>query len=154
MSKELITSFYESFAKRDAAGMTAAYADDVRFSDPVFPSLAGDRAKGMWEMLCARGKDLEITFRDVKASNGEGSAHWEATYTFGPTGRKVHNVVEATFTFKDGKIATHVDRFDLWRWSGMALGAPGKLLGWSGLVQGKIRKMAAQGLDEWMAKRA
>ena len=63
---ELITSFYEAFAKRDAEGMVKAYADDVHFSDPVFIDLKGDRAKNMWRMLCERGKDLAITFRDVK----------------------------------------------------------------------------------------
>src|SRR6185436_12063916 len=79
---ELLTRFYEAFSRRDAEGMVACYADDVRFSDPVFPDLKGDRAKGMWRMLCERGKDLTLEFRDVTAEGDKGTAHWEAKYTF------------------------------------------------------------------------
>ena len=107
----------------------ACYAPTVTFSDPVFPDLVGDQARGMWRMLCARGKDLRIEFRDVRAGDHTGSAHWEAWYTFSSTSKPVHNVIDATFTFSDGLIVTHVDRFDLYRWSRQALGVTGVLLG-------------------------
>ena len=58
---ELIGRFYAAFQARDAEGMVACYAADVRFSDPVFPALVGERAKAMWRMLVGRGKDLVIT---------------------------------------------------------------------------------------------
>jgi ketosteroid isomerase-like protein len=149
VSVELVTSFYEAFSRRDAEGMVAAYADDVHFSDPVFPDLRGPRAKDMWRMLCERGKDLAITFRDVKATGDTGSAHWEADYTFSLTGKKVHNVIDATFKFKDGKIVEHADSFDLWRWMRMALGLKGTLVGWAPFAQNALRKTAAKGLDAW-----
>jgi ketosteroid isomerase-like protein len=151
---ELVRSFYEAFGRRDSEAMVACYADDVRFSDPVFEDLRGDRAKHMWRMLCERAADLAVEFRDVKADDKTGSAHWEARYTFSATGRKVHNVIDATFRFADGKIVEHTDRFNLWRWSGMALGAKGTLLGWAPFVQGAIRKTAMKGLDVWESKRA
>lgn len=153
MSAALITSFYEAFTQRDAEAMVASYADDVRFSDPVFPDLRGDRAKSMWRMLCQLGVDLEITFRDVAVSGDRGAAHWEARYTFSATGRRVHNVIDARFTLASGKIVEHVDTFDLWRWSGMALGLPGALFGWTPMLKGTIRKNAARSLDRWIAKR-
>lgn len=153
MSVEVVTSFYDAFSRRDADSMVKAYADDVTFSDPVFPSLHGERAKDMWRMLCERGKDLTIEYRDVKASGDTGSAHWEARYTFSLTGRMVHNVIDARFKFgAGGKIVEHVDTFDLWRWMGMALGAKGKLVGWAPFAQNALRKTAARGLDEWSAK--
>ncbi|MBX3212148.1 MAG: nuclear transport factor 2 family protein [Labilithrix sp.] len=153
MSTALITSFYEAFSRRDAEAMAACYADDVRFSDPVFTDLRGERAKDMWRMLCERGKDLEITFHDVKVDGARGSARWEARYTFGATGNRVHNVVDASFVFADGKVVEHVDSFDLRRWCGMALGITGKLLGWTPLLQGAVRRKGAAGLDAWIAKR-
>ena len=64
----------------------------------------------------------------------------------------VHNVIDARFEFEEGKIRRHTDRFDLWRWAGMALGVPGKLLGWTPLLQNTIRRKAAAGLDEWIAR--
>ncbi len=149
---ELVTRFYESFAKHDAEGMVACYADDVLFSDPVFPELRGDRAKGMWRMLCGRAKDLVIRFSDVTADDAKGGARWEADYTFAATGRKVKNVITASFVFRDGLIAEHHDVFGLWRWTRMALGPAGVLLGWSPIVQGKVRRQAGSALDAFLAK--
>lgn len=145
----LIETFYTSFQKRDAEGMIACYHPEVRFSDPVFQDLVGPRAGAMWRMLCGRAKTLEIEFRDVAADDRAGSAHWEARYLFSATGRQVHNVIDATFELADGKIIRHTDRFDLWRWAGMALGAKGKLLGWLPPVQRSIRDKAMHGLAEF-----
>lgn len=66
----------------------------------------------------------------------------------------MHNVIDARFTFRDGKIIRHVDSFDLHRWAAMALGPAGRLLGWLPPFQNGIRKKAAAGLDAYMAKRA
>ncbi len=145
----VVRSFYEAFARRDAEAMVACYADDVRFSDPVFPSLEGAAARAMWRMLCERGRDLAIEF---EVAPGGASAHWEARYTFGATGRRVHNVIDARFEFRNGAIARHTDAFDLWRWTRHALGPTGVLLGWTPIVRGKVRGMAAKGLAEWRAK--
>jgi len=131
--------------------MVACYAPQVRFSDPVFPALVGNEARGMWRMLCARGKDLRVEFTDVRADGASGAAHWEARYTFSASGRQVHNIIEARFTFADGLIATHADTFDLYRWSRQALGAKGLLLGWTPLVQGAIRRQGASALARWMS---
>jgi len=150
----LIETFYTSFQKRDAERMVACYHPDVRFSDPVFHELVGARACAMWRMLCGRAKELEIEFRDVQADDRTGSAHWEARYLFSATGRKVHNVIEAKFELRDGKIVRHADTFDLWRWAGMALGPRGKLLGWLPPVQRAIHAKAIAGLDEFERSRA
>lgn len=152
-NEETIRRFYEAFSRRDAATMTACYAPDVQFSDPVFTDLRGPQAGLMWKMLCERGKDLKIEFRDVRADGATGSAHWEAWYTFSTTGRKVHNIIDASFEFRDGRIVKHTDRFDLYRWSRQALGPAGVVLGWTPLLQNKVRAMAAKGLDDYQAKR-
>lgn len=146
----LIHNFYTSFQRRDAAGMAECYHPEVVFSDPVFMHLQGARAAAMWQMLCVRGKDLAITFANVRADEAAGAAHWEATYTFSKSGRKVHNVIEAAFEFRDGKIIRHTDSFNLWKWAGMALGPPGTLLGWLPPMQAAIRKEAGKSLDAFV----
>jgi len=151
-NEELITRFYSAFQRRDAAGMAACYHPDVTFSDPAFPDLHGDRARGMWAMLCERGTDLTVAFRDVRADDTTGSAHWEADYTFGVTGKKVHNVIDARFTFADGLIKTHTDAFDFKRWAGQALGMPGKLLGGTSAMQRKVQGVGAKALDEYLGR--
>ncbi|QDV07207.1 SnoaL-like domain protein [Planctomycetes bacterium Poly30] len=145
-NEALLHEFYGAFARRDASAMAAAYADDARFSDPVFPNLDASEVRAMWKMLLERGKDLAVTFGGISADDARGKAHWEATYTFSATGRTVHNVIDATFEFRDGKIVRHVDAFDFWRWSRMALGAKGTLLGWTPLVRNKVRETAARQL--------
>lgn len=150
---KLIQDFYEAFQRRDAEAMAASYHPDVHFSDPVFADLRGARAGGMWKMLVARGKDLTLTFSDVSADDKEGRAHWEADYTFGATGEKVHNVIDARFTFRDGKIVRHVDTFDFPRWAAQALGWKGRLLGGFGFLHKGVQKKALEGLDAFMAKK-
>ncbi|MCA9571797.1 MAG: nuclear transport factor 2 family protein [Myxococcales bacterium] len=153
-NEELITRFYTAFAARDAETMASCYHPDAHFEDPVFPSLDGTQPGDMWRMLCQRADDLVIHFRDVKADDTTGSAHWDADYTFSTTGRMVNNSIDATFTFQDGLIRTHTDVFDFWRWSRMALGVPGVLLGWSPLIRNKVRGTAGQQLERFIAKKA
>jgi len=150
---ELIQTFYQAFQKRDAASMAACYAPDVRFSDPVFQDLHGFRAGAMWQMLCERAKDFEMEWSGIEANDQVGRAAWQAWYTFSGTGRSVHNQITARFEFADGKIRSHQDNFNLWKWSGQALGLKGRLLGWAPPVQSAIRKQAAQGLNDYIAKR-
>lgn len=148
---QLLTGFYEAFQRQDAAAMAACYHPDAHFTDPVFPELRGDGPGDMWKMLCAQASDLRIAFSGIEADDAMGKAHWEAWYPFGPGKRPVHNVIDASFTFQDGKILRHIDTFDFWRWSRMALGAPGVLLGWSSFLQGKVQAQAGKGLAKFQA---
>jgi len=150
---KLIHDFYVAFDAHDADRMLACYAPEVIFSDPVFPSLRGDQARAMWRMLCERGRDLRVAVSQVEADDQRGSAHWDADYTFSATGRLVHNRIDARFTFREGKILTHADHFDLWRWAAMALGVKGRLLGWLPPVQQSIRRQAAASLRAFVTKR-
>ncbi|MGZ3331148.1 MAG: nuclear transport factor 2 family protein [Gemmatimonadaceae bacterium] len=147
---ELIRDFYTCLGNRDARGMAACYHPDVNFSDEVFTNLEGAQAKAMWHMLCERGKDLKIEFRDIKADDSKGTAHWEASYTFSPTGRQVHNKIDARFEFRDGKIFRHRDTFDFQDWAAQALGPKGRLLGWSGFLKKRVRAQAAKSLAAFM----
>jgi len=147
---ELIQTFYTTFQIRNADGMTACYHADIVFSDPAFGTLHGSEATSMWHMLCERGKDLKIEFGNIQADNRIGNAHWEAWYSFSKSKRPVHNVIDASFVFQDGKIIQHTDRFKLWRWSSMALGPLGTFLGWTPFVQAGIRKEALRGLNKFI----
>ena len=141
-NEQLIHTFYQSFKKLDAEGMASCYHDSVEFSDPAFPDLKGKMVANMWRMLCAQAQNFELSYADVNADDMEGSVNWEAKYDFSKTGRKVHNKIQASFIFENGKIVQHVDSFDFWRWSKMALGPAGLLLGWSPMLKGKVTNMA------------
>ncbi len=147
----LIDRLYTSFRRRDAAAMAACYAPDATFADPIF-KVDGEGVGQMWAMLCERGRDLVLDWRDVAADDRSGRAHWEARYTFSVTSRPVHNRIDSIFTFRDGLIATQRDRFSLWRWSRMALGPKGAALGWTPFVQNAIRTEARRGFAHWRSR--
>ncbi len=148
--KELIEHFYTCFARADAEGMAACYADDVVFEDPAFGILKGETASNMWRMLVNPG--LKLTFNEVWAQGNKGGAHWEAAYTFSKTGRKVLNKIDASFEFSNGRISKHTDHFDFWKWAGQALGTPGKLLGWTPFLKNKVRMQALERLQQFERK--
>ena len=131
--------------------MAAQYADNASFSDPVFPDLDADGVRDMWRMLL-EADDLTVEFSEVTADDTTGSARWDAWYTFSATGNKVHNIIFANFKFVDGKIVRHDDKFDFWRWSRQALGAPGVLLGWTPFIRNKVQTMAGKTLASWRKK--
>jgi len=148
----LISRFYTAFQQKDYETMASCYHPDATFKDAAFDLRSGREAGAMWKMLISSGKDLRIEFRDVKSAGETGSAHWEAWYTFSKTGRKVHNIIEARFEFRDGLILRHTDHFDFWCWSRQSLGLVGWLLGWSDFLKNKVSAKAMHGLHTFLAK--
>jgi ketosteroid isomerase-like protein len=153
-NEAVIRRFYDAFAQKDAATMGRCYANDVVFSDPVFPRLVGEEARAMWRMLTSRSQDFSLSYDGVEVSGPSGKARWIAHYTFSKTGRRVENIIDAHFRFANGQIVEHTDRFDFWRWSRQALGPAGLLLGWTSGLQKKVRATAAQSLAEYLAGRS
>lgn len=90
----------------------------------------------------------------VTWDGSKGHARSVAFYTFTATGRKVENIVRATFEIDGGEFVRHTDVFDFWRWSKQALGAPGMLLGWSSFLRTRVQGQAGKALDEYVAHRA
>lgn len=149
----VVHRLYEAFRARDGATMQACYAPTATFRDPVFELSGAEEIGAMWTMLLEQGDDLEVQVSGVVADATSGRAHWDATYSFGPAGRRVLNRIDATFVIEDGLIVRHVDDFDFWRWSRQALGPMGLLLGWTPLVRNQVRARARKGLERWRAGR-
>ena len=150
MSKQVINKFYEAFSKLDSETMVSLYHYDVVFTDPAFGILKGERAKAMWMMLCKNAQDLKIEFSNIEADENKGSAFWKATYTFKQTGRSVINSIQANFEFKEGKIITHTDTFDLHKWARQAMGFKGLLLGGTPFFKKKLQIQTNKLLDKFM----
>lgn len=144
--------FYEAFMVRDHYTMGMLYAEHATFSDPVFPLLNARGARLMWKMLLTRAEDLGIEVKILEDSPAHASVDWVAHYSFGATGRPVVNRVHTEMALSNGRIVRQVDGFNLWRWSGQALGAKGWLLGWTPLVRNRIRAQAAHSLLEYARK--
>lgn len=156
---EVVEAFYAAFARRDGAAMGALYHPEASFSDPVFGSLRGAQIGAMWTMLCESAPDLVVTPSGVKAgAAAEGAAtpvtaHWDATYTFPATRMPVRNSVDARLEVRDGKIVSHVDDFDFYRWSRQALGVVGWLFGWTSFFKNRMTAASRAQLESWQEQR-
>ena len=151
-NSEVLTRFYTAFSAGDHATMAECYADDARFSDPVFEDLDAEQVRAMWRMFCTSGNEIDVSFHDVQADDSRGSARWEALYAFPKTGRRVHNKIAASFEFAGGRIVRHRDVFDFYKWSRMALGPVGTTLGWTPIVKNQVRAQAGAQLKHFQAE--
>lgn len=153
---QLIHNFYTAFQNQNAEEMNSCYHADIQFSDPAFPNLKGSEVSAMWGMLTENlkksGGSWRLEFNNIQADETTGRAHWEAYYTLSSTGNKVHNVIEATFFFKDGKIIQHIDAFNFYRWASMAFGVKGVLLGWAPFFQKKVQATVKNLLIKYMER--
>lgn len=148
----IITKFYKAFSNLDADTMCACYHKDIVFEDPAFGVLKGNRAKAMWQMLCAsqKGKNFKVVASNIEGDSKSGSAYWEAFYHFSKTGRKVHNKIDAKFEFKDGLIISHKDDFNLHKWAKQALGFKGLLIGKTQYFKNKLKNQTNHLLDNYI----
>ncbi len=151
-NRAVIDKFYQAFQQRDWKIMQACYHPEVTFSDPAFPDLNYQEVKAMWHMLCENAQDFSLEYSDIRQTGNKATCRWEARYTFSRSGRKVHNLIQAQVEFKDGLIARHHDVFNFWRWSQMALGFSGLLLGWSSFLKRKVQSMARKSLLKFMSE--
>jgi ketosteroid isomerase-like protein len=136
----IIHNLYQAFDQLDAETMVSYYHKNIIFEDPAFGVLKGDRVKNMWRMLCLsqKKKKFNVIASNITVNENNGSAHWEAHYVFSKTGRKVHNKIDVTFEFKDGKIIKHTDYFNLHNWAKQALGFKGYLIGGTSFFKRKL----------------
>lgn len=150
--KNVIETFYTALNNSDGKTMVACYHNDIVFEDPAFGILKGERAKAMWLMLCEsqQGKGFKVEFSNVTATENKGSAHWEAFYTFSKTGRKVHNIIDAEFEFKDGLIIKHKDTFNLHNWAKQAMGFKGLAMGRTRYFSTKLKTQTNKLLNKYI----
>lgn len=105
----------------------------------------------MWEMLCKNARDFSLVHGNIVSLDHEYyTCDWVASYTFSATGRKVVNKVKAYMLISEGKIIEHSDAFSLHKWSMMALGFSGWLLGWNRFYAAKIRRQARKKLAAYL----
>jgi len=105
----------------------------------------------MWRMLCEsqKGKNFVVEASNIVCDGAKGTAHWEAHYTFSKTGRKIHNIIEAKFEFKDGKIIKHTDHFNLHKWAKQAIGFKGLILGGTNFFRKKLQSQTSNLLSKF-----
>lgn len=147
----VIERYWKALAAGDAETMAKCYAADATFQDPVF-NLNGAEIGNMWRMILAANPNLRIEAGALVQDGVTAHGTWQAWYKFSLTGRDVHNVIHSSFTVEGNKIVAQRDEFPFWKWSRMALGLKGILLGWTPLVHKAVRAKARERLDRFQSK--
>lgn len=147
----VIHKLYQAFQHHDGEAMASVYHPDATFEDPAFGTLKGKEIGAMWKFLLELSqRQIAIRYSQVDVHNGIGTAHWDADYRFSLTGFYIDNHIDSRFSFKDGLIYSQQDHFDFHRWSALAIGLPGQLLGGTPFLKAYFQSQVRQRLADWM----
>lgn len=126
----LLQRLFSSLDRKDAQTMASCYHPEATFQDIAFDLHGKREVHDMWRMICAG--DIRAAFEVVHADDDTGRVRVVDDYTFSDTGRKVRNVIDSRFTFKDHLVFEHRDTCDPHEWAAMAMG------GISGFLAGRV----------------
>jgi ketosteroid isomerase-like protein len=122
----LLQRLFTSLDQHDHAAMADCYHREATFRDIAFDLSGKKEIHAMWHMICEG--DIRTKFAIVDANNSSGRVNVVDDYTFTATGRKVHNIIDSRFQFRDGVIVKHEDFCDARQWAAMAVGGVGGFL--------------------------
>jgi len=116
----LLQRLFSSLDQKDATAMTACYHADATFQDIAFRLRGKPEISDMWRMICTG--DIHTTFEIIHADGQTGRVRVVDEYTFSETGRRVRNVIDSRFTFRDHLVVEQRDDCDPREWAAMAMG--------------------------------
>jgi len=141
---DVLNTFLRALAQRDVEAMIRCYTTTATYHSPIFPQVEGDTLTATWQWFCAKAPDLTMVVDEQAFEANTARVQWTATYTFPKTGRPVVQVTDSIFVFEGPQLCRHEDRFDLHRWSHMALGPLGRVLGGRRWLQRSLQRAAAE----------
>ncbi|KAH7101852.1 hypothetical protein BKA62DRAFT_770333 [Auriculariales sp. MPI-PUGE-AT-0066] len=158
-----VVKFIGAYRDMDFDALKAAATDDFHFKDEAFPLLHNgsmSRAMFHWFINDQSQTQMIVSFDESAvvqdAANGSITVHYTADYYFdsGLAGKNhVVNPITATFTVRDGLVATEEDTYDLGfsGWAEQAFGATlGPLVKDSAATLALVRTAGAAKLGAFM----
>ena len=121
----LLERLFFSLNQHDHEAMAACYHSQATFTDIAFNLHGRHQIHAMWHMICKPGdhtSDICAMFNVIHANDQRGWVNLVDDYTFSSTGRRVTNVIDSHFRFKDGLVAEQHDFCDARTWASMAVG--------------------------------
>lgn len=141
-SKEIAIKFYDAFSVANIDVLKQLYDKKLIFNDNIFVNLDYNETISMWSSLLVGNKNMSIKYEIKKYSEKYVEVEWIADYLFTSTNRNVKNIILAKMEIDQGKIINHTDNFDFYKWSQMAFGITGVLIGWTSFFKNKVRTEA------------
>ncbi|MCF6348597.1 MAG: nuclear transport factor 2 family protein [Flavobacteriaceae bacterium] len=148
---EVLQNYYNAFQNLELDKMSNYYHADIEFYDHAFGTLNKNELEAMWSMLFNKAfKDLTLEISDIKIVDKKGFAHVECCYIYSLTNRKVHNIIDTTIDFKEGKIIKQVDIFSLKRWAAQSLGWKQSFFAGTTFFKKRLQKQTRTALDKYL----
>ena len=147
-AEETVKTVYEAIQRGDAAAATACYCDDAYYEDLAFKLKGNGDIDAHVALVCSR--KVKVAYTNIHTDGLEVKGHWVFDYVFAKTGRPVHNEMNSTFKFRDGKIVDHRDEGNRWEWSKQALGFPQDII--VTLAPPILRRQAIEELEKFKAE--
>ena len=122
----LLQRLFRALDRHDHQTMASCYHPDATFRDIAFDLRGKRQIHSMWHMICEG--DIRTSFKIDEVDDRTAFVTVVDDYTFRAKGRKVHNVIQSRFRFKDGSIVEQQDSCDTRKWASMAIGGVGGFL--------------------------
>ncbi|RPA97285.1 hypothetical protein L873DRAFT_1810109 [Choiromyces venosus 120613-1] len=152
----LVDEYIAAYREMDYEKLTNLWHPEYTFADPAFPNLDTTRSRAMFHMFITnrdKNKMVVTHITPAVASDTQENTYvttYTCDYLYGAA--PVHNEIRATIELKDGKIWRQVDEFPLAAWAKQSLGMVGTALNVVGMLDGVVKKKAAEKLDVWCAQ--
>jgi ketosteroid isomerase-like protein len=144
----VLEKLFTSLDRRDHEAMAACYHPDAVFRDIAFTLRGRKQIHAMWHMISE--SDLRASHTIRRIDGRAATVELVADYTFGSTGRRVHNVIRSDIHFMDGLIIRQLDSCSALRWGVRALGPVKGVMSW--IVPGTRRKLAMRMLEKFVGR--
>lgn len=149
-NKDVVEGFFNALSRLDYTGMNSLYAPHIIYSDPLFGILEGSDVMDRWTMTCKNAKDATLHFYNITELDHEYlTCEWDIKYYSGSQATTINQHVKSYMRVANGKIIEHSDAYKLSQWIGKAFGLKGKLLGWTGYFQRKVKQLYAKRLHNF-----
>jgi hypothetical protein len=126
----LIDRLFTALTEHQPDTIASCYHPDASFEDIAFRLRGRGEIHDMWRMICLGGSEIVATYEILQADENTARVRLVDDYKFGKDKRRVVNVIDSRFAFRDGLIVEHHDTCDPRAWGAAALGGvPGFIAG-------------------------
>ena len=144
-----IHRFFTAYQNKEYTTMQNCYSEDAVYNNPIYGLNDTEHVKAMWEMICKTNKEESLHFENIELLDHEyATCDWSLVYYY--TNRRINNKIKSYLRLENGLIIEHTDAFDLYKWTRMAFGLTGSLIGWSNFFQKRIQKSTRKKLSEFI----
>jgi limonene-1,2-epoxide hydrolase len=138
---EIVKEFYKALDSGDYRTVNEFYHKNAHYKDEIF-DFKGLEIHALWYTATLPDMELSAELESIREEEDAIYTEWVMSYTLDIIKRRIRLKEKGKFTFQEGKIIEHTDKYDFWTWCIQAFGIIGRALGWSNWLQNRVRSQA------------